>query len=46
MPGLYDKLSQSWEGPYRVRKRIRKVNYEVEGLEAGRKKKRVLHVNK
>ncbi len=44
VPGMHSKLADSWEGPYRVKERLGKVNYRINALES-EKHVRVVHVN-
>ena len=44
-PGMNNKLCDAWQGPFRVRKRLGKVNYEIEKDDVGKKKLRVVRVN-
>ena len=37
-PGMNNKLCDAWQGPFRVRKRLGEVNYEIEKEDVGKKK--------
>ena len=44
LPSSTNKLWAQWQGPYEIKRRIGKVDYEVEMFDK-KKRKRVLHVN-
>ena len=44
LPTSSQKLSAQWQGPYRVERRVGKVNYVVD-MHDRRKRKRVFHIN-
>ncbi len=44
VPGMHSKLADSWEGPYKVKERVGKVNYRIGAMESD-KHARVVHVN-
>ena len=43
VPGMHGALETSWEGPYKVKEKLSKVNYRITDLEGKRLK--VVHIN-
>ena len=44
LPTSHNKLLAKWQGPYKVLRRLGKVNYEVD-MPGTRSRKKVLHIN-
>ena len=44
LPTRTEKLLAKWNGPYKVLRKVGRVNYEVE-VPGGRKEKKLFHVN-
>ena len=44
LPTRTEKLLAKWKGPYKVLRKVRRVNYEI-AVPGGRKEKKLFHVN-
>ena len=44
LPTSSNKLLAQWQGPYKIVKKVRKLNYQID-MHDKRKRKRIFHVN-